>query len=45
MVTLVYTGREDIQVAWVLTYKTYTYTPFLCLGDHGSYCPIRFGGE
>jgi hypothetical protein len=45
MVTLVYTGRSDIQVAWVLTYRTYEFTPFKCLGDHGMYCPIRFGGE
>lgn len=21
------------------------YTPFLCLGDHGPYCRIDYGGE
>jgi hypothetical protein len=45
MVTIVYTGRDDIQVQWVLTHRAYQFTPYLCLGDHSLYCPIRFGGE
>lgn len=45
MVTSVYTGRSDIQVQWVFTHRAHNFTIFYCLGDHGAYCPIRFGGE
>ncbi len=46
MVTLVFTGRSDLKVLWVLTTRVYDLVPFECLGDDNDawFCPIRFGG-
>jgi hypothetical protein len=32
----------DGLVLWADTHRTHTHKPFLCWGDHGPYCAIRF---
>lgn len=31
-------------VLWVEVEWAHLYAPFLCLGDHGAYCPIKCEG-